>query len=88
MASKARINYWVDVGLVASFILSMITGLIKWPGFSRITGISYTFLPMLEISIIHDWSGLIMVALVLLHIILHFNWMIAMTKGLFKKKRS
>ena len=88
MVSKARINYWIDVGLVVTFICSLLTGLIKWPGLFRLTGIRHTSLPMLEISFIHDWSGLLMGLLVLAHIILHFNWMVLMTKGLFKKKRN
>ncbi|MBN2459447.1 DUF4405 domain-containing protein [Candidatus Woesearchaeota archaeon] len=87
MVNKARINYWVDVGLVITFIASMITGLIKWPGLFRLTGIRHRDLPMLEISLVHDWSGLLMVILVLVHLILHFNWMVTMTKCLFKKKK-
>lgn len=86
MATKARINYWVDVGLVIAFIVSMVTGIIKWPGLFRTLGLSHQALPMYEISTAHDISGLVMILLVLLHIILHFKWMIGMTKNLFRKK--
>ena len=86
MATKARINYWVDVGLVIAFIVSMVTGIIKWPGLFRAIGLSHKALPMYEISTAHDISGLAMVVLVLLHIILHFKWMINMTKNIFKRK--
>lgn len=86
MVKKARINYWVDVGLVVSFIISLITGIVKWPGLFRDLGLSYAGLPMNLISKAHDISGLAMGLLVLLHIILHFSWMINMTKNLFKRK--
>jgi cytochrome b subunit of formate dehydrogenase len=86
MANKARINYWVDVGLVVAFVISFVTGIIKWPGLFRTLGLSYSGLPMLLISTLHDYSGLAMILLVLLHIILHFKWMISMTANLFRKK--
>jgi len=86
MVKKARINYWVDVGLVVAFVISLVTGIIKWPGLFRTLRLSYAGLPMNLISKAHDISGLAMGLLVLLHIILHFRWMINMTKNLFKRK--
>jgi hypothetical protein len=86
LVNKSRINYWVDVGLVVAFIVSLVTGIIKWPGLFRALGLSYAALPMFLISKTHDISGLAMGVLVLLHLILHFNWMVLMTKNLFRKK--
>ena len=88
MVPKQRINYWIDIGLVVTFIISLVTGIIKWPGLFRTLGLSYAGLPMFLLSKMHDLSGLAMGFLVLLHIILHFKWMVTMTKGFFKRKEN
>lgn len=37
------------------------------------------------ISILHDWSGVVMAILVLAHLILNWDWIMSMTKGFFEK---
>ena len=83
-----KIKYFVDIGLFISFILVFVTGVIKFGKLLRAIGINlnYAELPMHEISIVHDWSGVFMGILVLIHLILNFDWIIATTKDLFKKK--
>ena len=67
--NNLKLNYWVDVGLAISFIVCFITGLIKWPGLIKIIGVSaYKTLSFSNISMLHDWSGLIMGLLVLVHL--------------------
>jgi len=84
--NNLKLNYWVDVGLAISFFICFITGLIKWPGIIKIIGTSgYTFLHFSNISLFHDWSGLIMSLLVLVHLVLHWNWIVVVTKSFFKK---
>ena len=71
--NKLKLNYFVDVGLAISLIICFFTGLIKWPGLIRIIGTSiYQILHFRNISLLHDWSGLIMGLLVLFHLVL--NW--------------
>jgi len=77
---RSKLNYWIDVGLAITFILCFLTGIIKWPAFYS----TFKDLPFQQISFIHDWSGLIMSILVLIHLILHWNWIVVMTKKLFK----
>ena len=84
--NKLKLNYWVDVGLAISFFICFITGLIKWPGIIKIIGTSaYNILRFGNISLFHDWSGLIMGLLVLVHLVLHWNWIVTITKSFFKK---
>jgi len=86
--NKAKLNYWIDVGLAISFFICFITGLIKWPGLIRIIGTSaYRTLHFRNISLLHDWSGLIMGLLVIIHLALHWKWIVYMTKNLFSKKK-
>ena len=71
--SNLKLNYWINIGLMISFTICFITGLIKWPGIIKIIGTSaYNILRFNNISLFHDWSGLIMSMLVLFHLVL--NW--------------
>ena len=83
--NKLKINFWVDVGLAVTFFGSFITGLVKWPGLLRWFGLTHRSLPMKEITLIHDWSGLIMGLIVLVHLILHWNMIVCMTKNMFRR---
>jgi hypothetical protein len=82
--NKLKLNYWIDVGLATTFVAVFITGIIKWPGQIRLFGISHRNLPMINITLIHDWSGLIMGILVFIHLVLHWNWIVCVTKKIFK----
>jgi len=82
---KLKLNYWVDVGLAISFFTCFITGLIKWPGLVKIVGASvYNVLRFNSISTLHDLSGLVMGLLVLFHLVLHWKWIVVMTKNIFR----
>ena len=84
--NRTKLNYWIDVGLALSFFTCFITGLIKWPGLVRIIGApAYRTLHVKNISLLHDWSGLIMGLLVIIHLVLHWKWIVVVTKSIFKK---
>lgn len=83
--NRALINYFVDAGLLICLVLSGITGIIKFPGLIFNLGITYQQLPMKLISTIHDWSGIILVVLVIMHLVLHWRWIIVMTKSFFRR---
>lgn len=78
---RPRLNYIIDIGLAAAFLISAVTGVLKWPGFARALGLRLTA----KVSIIHDWSGIILAALVLVHLIMHYEWIKCMTKNIFGK---
>jgi cytochrome b subunit of formate dehydrogenase len=82
--NKTILNYWIDVGLFITFFLVTATGIIKWPSLAR----KLLHWPLREISLIHDWSGIVMAALVIVHLILHWNWIVNVTKNLILKKRN
>lgn len=83
---RGIINYIVDMGLVLAFILSFFTGILKWPGLVIKLGLSYSDLPMGAITKIHDFSSLAMGLLVLIHIIMHWRWIVSFTKKLLGGK--
>jgi hypothetical protein len=79
--NRAKLNYFVDLGLFISFILVALTGIIKFPLF----GLRKVY--FWNMHIIHDWSGIILTCLVLIHLILHWNWIVSMTKSFFRKRK-
>lgn len=85
-----KMNYVVDFLMTISFIVTAISGLILF--FFLPSGVkqgSYqTFLGIIKgnWSVVHDWSGIVFIILGVLHFILHWNWIVSMTKNLFKKK--
>lgn len=80
---RPKLNYWIDVGLAITFLLAFITGIIKWPALN----LHKILMNFQIISFIHDWAGLIMSILVFIHLILHWNWIKAMSKQIFCKKK-
>ena len=85
---KNIIKYILDVGLGISFLIVALTGIFKFSGFREFFGIalSYRDPPMPLISWFHDWSGVAMAAIVLIHLILNWDWIVSMTKGFFIKE--
>ena len=85
--NKSLANYIIDISMGIAFIVSFITGILKWPGLLRFLHLNSGNLPMLQITIIHDWSGLIMGILALAHIVLHWSWIVCITKSYFGGKK-
>ncbi len=88
---RVRLNYWIDILLLVSFIISAISGFVlKFVFVSAQPGVGrsvlffgtnkMTWLPW------HSVSSIIMTFLVLVHLVLHFNWLVVMTKSMFNKE--
>ncbi|MHA1988195.1 MAG: DUF4405 domain-containing protein [Promethearchaeota archaeon] len=76
------IKYIVSVGLIISSFLVGFTGISKYPGILvdlrrnyQLSGIFTT---------IHDWGGVAMGILALIHFILNWRWMVGFTKRILK----
>lgn len=79
--NKAKINYWVDLVIALAFVLSAISGIVfLFPvsANSTVFGVPYRVWDQ-----IHIWGSLLMVAGVLAHLVLHWKWIVAMTKKTF-----
>lgn len=83
MRKKIVLNYFVDVGLAISFLLVALTGMFKFPALLKLTGLLNNIPLYKLITFIHDWSGMVMSILVIMHIVLHWKWIIIMSKKLF-----
>jgi len=82
---RNKLRYIVDIGLAISFLISIITGILKFPGLTGYFRSVYRLISAYYLSRIHDWSGLVMGIFVLVHLVLNWKWIIAMTKNLIKK---
>lgn len=83
LLNKAVINYFIDVLLLISGAIVGITGLIKMPFMDFLQTHKVVHYPML--SFVHDWSGVIFVFLIIIHLLLHIPWIVCMTKAIFCK---
>lgn len=84
--NKAKTNYWVDLATGVAGVVSAVSGLaFLWPGdpTSSVLGIS-----LRAWSGLHTWSSLALIAGVGVHLVLHWKWMVAMTRQMLAQKGS
>ena len=88
--NKNTWKYLVDIGLLISGLLVIITGIVKFKSFLALFGasINYAEFPIRIFSKLHDWSGIAMAVLVIVHLIMNWDWIIATTKNIFKKQEN
>ena len=79
--NRNQIRYVVDVFMGIFFIILFLTGLMKWP--NKAFG---NMIPSNSISLIHDYSGILLGIFVLIHLILNWTWILNMTKKIFINK--
>ena len=95
MRSRAKINYWIDVIIAVSFIISLVSGLVLYLGPSGgyqggrnpAYGREILLLSHHEWSELHTWSSIAMAAGAFLHLVWHWKWLVRMTKILITKRR-
>jgi cytochrome b subunit of formate dehydrogenase len=91
---KARINYFVDLIIAVGFLLTAVSGLVLFfagsggyqgggnPHYLR----QALFLSRWTWRALHDWGGIAMLGGVLLHLVLHWKWIVCMTRNLFARR--
>lgn len=92
---KTYLNYLIDLLMLVAGALSAFSGLAllfmpRGRGFQRhsfayyspsFAGIQKHF--WIDI---HDWSSILLILIVILHLILHWNWIVCVTKSFFTKR--
>lgn len=94
MSKKAKLNYAVDVVIGLAFIVSALSGLVLFFAPSGYQGgrnpyylQSVLFLSTHTWNTLHTWSSIAMISGVGAHLVLHWNWMVCMTRKLLTVKR-
>ena len=89
--SKAKLYYLVDTFIVAAFILAALSGLILFfvpsgyqGGRNPYYGQAVLLLTTHTWTTVHTWSGIVMIAGIVIHVALHWNWIVHMTKKWFQ----
>jgi len=93
--SRAKLNYLLDGVIAIAFIASALSGIVflfagsggyqggRNPTFrTEILGIDRAVW-----SDLHAWVSLVMIAGVVIHLVLHWNWIVCMTKRMVKGSR-
>ena len=81
--NRLRLMYAVNFLLAVSFIVVAVTGLLKFRSLMNLLGLSDIALPWATVSFVHDWSGLVMLVLVVVHLVFNWEWIVKVTKGFF-----
>ena len=92
--SKAKINYWVDLVIGIAFVLSALSGMVLFfapSGYQGGRNVYYGQQVLLLTThtwdTIHTWGSIAMIAGVGAHLMLHWDWMICMTRRMLTRKR-
>lgn len=88
LSTKLYLRYLLNIGLLISFILIIVTGILKFPGLLPSLGVNPLSIPINLLSFIHDWAGLTAVILSTIHLILHISWIITTIKKITRQLRS
>jgi cytochrome b subunit of formate dehydrogenase len=91
--SKTKLNYLLDAVIAFAFLLSALSGIVflfagsggyqggRNPDFrTEVLGISREVW-----SDLHTWVSLVMIAGVGIHLVLHWDWIVCMTKRMVKE---
>jgi hypothetical protein len=94
MSKKAKLNYAVDMVIGLAFILSALSGLVLFFAPSGYQGgrNPYYLQPVLFLSthtwsVLHTWGSIAMISGVGAHLLLHWEWMVCMTRRLLTRPR-
>ena len=91
---KANIYRWLKSLLIflllIVFLLNLITGLIKFPELQKFFIFVYSYISAAQVSWMHDFSGLALVALIFIHLVINrkllFPWLDNIMKTLQRAK--
>ncbi len=92
--SKARLNFWIDTLLLLALLGEAVSGFVLWlvlpagGGFRGGRGLdtirSFIFTRHTWLAV-HDWLAVLLVVGIVIHLALHWKWIVCMAKGLFKR---
>jgi len=77
--NRAKLNYIIDAILGILFLIVFITGVVKLPILNL-----HEVIPMQQTTMLHDVSGVLFGVFIIIHLILHWNWIVSMTKNIFR----
>jgi cytochrome b subunit of formate dehydrogenase len=83
---KTKVQYFIDIGLIISFLIVFISGIFKFYPLRNYFVKVFEIIPNELMRTLHDWSGIVMGILVLIHVGLNWRFMVIKTKEIFSNK--
>jgi len=84
MKPSGNVQYWVDCIIFLLFLLVSVSGGVLACCLPKGAGhVPFFFLSRFSWKMLHLWSGVMFVSLVFVHLLLHYRWIIVMTKKVF-----
>jgi hypothetical protein len=74
------LRWAINLGMGVVFVISFMTGLLKFTVLLRLTGTESLLLPSARISDLHDGIGMVLGLLVITHLYLNRQWIVSMTR--------
>lgn len=81
MRRTQYLRYGIDCGMAIFFLVTFVTGLVKWTFLLRTLGLTAVILPVALLSDIHDWAGFLLGFVVAVHLWMNRAWILSMTKN-------
>jgi cytochrome b subunit of formate dehydrogenase len=90
--SEARRNYWVDAVIGIAFLVVALSALVflvptSWIDFSASTTPTILGVDFGVWQTLHKWAGIVMLIGVVVHQLLHWKWIVKMTKKVLPQPR-
>ncbi|MBN1991061.1 MAG: DUF4405 domain-containing protein [Anaerolineae bacterium] len=88
MLGKTKFNFWLDVIILATFLVTAVTGLLLWLVIPGGQGNGWTIffgLTRRDWVELHNWFGVGMLLGVTLHLIFHWRWITCVMQRFFGK---
>jgi hypothetical protein len=82
---RAWFNYIVDIIIALSFVALAVTGLLKYQRIIHFFAGRGITLPADGITQVHRWSGGVLTAGAVLHLVLHWKWLMNMTGKVWRR---
>ena len=70
--NRNKINFVLNILLIIVFAVVAVIGILKFPGLIPYFGMSYMLLPIGDLSTLHDWLGMTLIVLIIVHV--SINW--------------
>ncbi len=82
---KKRLRQLLNFLLLITFLVSLVTGLIKFPELQRFFIFVYNYISAAQISWLHDFSGLALIILIIIHLIINRNTLLPWLNNILNK---
>ena len=86
--NKTKVKFIIDLAMFLDFLIIAISGFVLWfvlPRGSGKIGNSFIFLRE-EWIFVHDWSSVLLIALLFIHLFLNWGWIKNLFRLVFRQK--